>query len=629
MASIGTLASAIAVMLVANAPPSAGFARPPQGATSATTPAPPTSTVQLDELLREYDAWRFHEHPEQARERGLGFDPGSVTEEGVVPRMREDAQRRVFLDELATIDANSLSETDRLDLDVLRSLLENAIEGFELGDWLVAVTRFSGPQWTLPRSAQEWRFDDESDYARYLQRLTAAPGNLRSTIEVLRLGLERGRTPPRVVMADVPAQFDALLHGGGLDALAEPFGRMPSTIPPARRAEILAEFEGRLRPAIREATEELASFLTTEYIPRCAASIAASDQPDGQRWYAHRLRVATTTSLGADEINAIGLAEVRRIRADVLAAIHVTDWYAPGGTPDRALAALDDAELFSRFLEFVRTSPRFRASDASSLLARYRDLCKRVDPTLPRFFGALPRLTYGVRGEAPAPPLADMPAFAATERWPARYQPGTLARGEPAWLVANTSNLEERPTYEMVPLALREAVPGRHLQVALAQERDGVRETRRRTEFAACVDGWGLYCERLGVEMGMYADPYDDVGRLMREMSAACRLVVDTGMHAKGMSRDDAIRFLREHVAIGERDAAIEVDRCIARPGDACAETLGALAITRLRRDAEAALGERFSLRAFHDAVLADGELPLWALEANVRRRMDARRNAN
>ena len=282
-----------------------------------------------------------------------------------------------------------------------------------------------------------------------------------------------------------------------------------------------------------------------------------------------------------------------------------TDWSAA----DPARASMEEDARFAAFIQYLRTDPRFYCKSAEELLARYREVCKRIDPKLPALFKTLPRLTYGVR---------EIPRFMAPAQTTAYYMPGSPQRGEPGYFYANTYALDQRPTYEFIPLSLHEAVPGHHFQIALAQELEGVSEFRKDLDSTAFTEGWALYAERLGIEMGFFGDPYDDFGRLLYEMWRATRLVVDTGIHEFGWSREQAIDFMRRNTALSEINIANEVDRYIGWPGQATGYKIGELEIRALRAKAEAALGKGFDIRGFHDAVLLDGPLPLDVLARNI-----------
>jgi uncharacterized protein (DUF885 family) len=573
---------------------------------------PDAAAAALGDLIREYEAWRYYEFPELARSRGKATRDDAIAEVGIAAEGRRAGQRRVFLEELNAIDATKLNRRDRLDHAILRTTLEQAIERYERGLWLEAVGPLHGPQVSVGRLAEGMRFEGSADYENYLKRLTWVPQNIANVAEMLREGVVRGIVAPRVVLASVPAQFDACL-ASGLLPLRDPLLRIPASVPEARRIEMLREFDEKLLPAIRTAVTDLAAVVRSEYLRAAREAIACTAQPNGEAIYRFRLAQATTTALTSDAIHAIGLSEVARIHDELSGAIRRTDWYAA----DPAHSQLDAATLFVRFRDELRTNPRFYHATPEALLTGYRDICKRIDAHLPRLFGRLPRLTYGVRA---------VPSFMAPSQTTAYYDAGSIATGEPGWFSANTFALDQRPTYEMVPLSLHEAVPGHHLQIALAEELEGLRDIRRDGDFTAFVEGWGLYAERLGIEMGLYENPYDDCGRLLYEMWRACRLVVDTGMHAKGWSRERAIAYMTEHTALSALNIQNEIDRYISWPGQACAYKIGELKIRELRAFAEKTLGARFRLRAFHDALLGEGPLPLSVLEETMHRWIETER---
>jgi len=421
----------------------------------------------------------------------------------------------------------------------------------------------------------------------------------------MRAGLADGRTPPQDVMAGVPPQ--ALFHAEARyektpeeHALFKPFKKRPENDPLAARAKEIIKL--RVVPAFRE----LGIFLRDEYIPGCRRSTAALDLPDGKAFYNFALAGHTTTKLTADEIHKIGLGEVARIRGEMMKVIARSDF--PGK------ASLQDEALFKAFVTYLRADKRFYHETAEALLAGYRDICKRADAGLPQLFGKLPRLTYGVR---------EMERWLAPANTTARYYSGSLKNGKPGYFVANTFRLDQRPKYEMIALALHEAVHGHHLQISLAQEMENVPEWRTLLGYTSFVEGWALYSERLGLEIGggehgMYEDPYDDFGRLTYEMWRAMRLVVDTGLHSKGWPAEKAVQYMLDNSALTEVNIRKEVDRYIAWPGQATGYKIGELKIRELRARAEKNLGDKFDIRAFHDAVLSEGAIPLPVLETNI-----------
>ncbi len=560
-------------------------------------------TARLNQLIDAHDEWRLVVFPEYALKRGHETRAGELTDSSLAGIHRRNATVVQFLEEARAIDPAHLSDADARDYHLFRRDLELSVDGFRFGAWMMPVSGRNGPHQDIAQMGELATFADLDDYEAYLNRLLGVPGSLLGTMEVMRAGLAAGLVPPSVTVTEVPLQIRAA-RVGLRDSLRKPFTRMPKSIEPADRERLLRDFERTLEP-IDIMLTEFEVFFTNEYLPKCRATIAACDMPDGAAWYAHQLKVHTTTSLTAKEIHETGLSEVARIRAEMMTVIARTDWYAA----DKSRAEMSDDARFAAFIHYLRTDKRFYCTTAEELLARYRDVSKRIDPKLPALFATCPRLTYGVR---------EIPRFMAPSQTTAYYQPGSPQRGEPGYFYANTYALDQRPTYEFIPLTLHEAVPGHHFQIALAQELSGSREFRKDLDSTAFTEGWALYAERLGIEMGFFEDPYDDFGRLLYEMWRACRLVVDPGMHAFGWSRDQSIGFLQQNTALSELNIINEVDRYIGWPGQACGYKLGELAIRRLRAEAEAALGTAFDLRQFHDAVLLSGPIPLDLLERNI-----------
>ena len=339
------------------------------------------------------------------------------------------------------------------------------------------------------------------------------------------------------------------------------------------------------------------------YLPGARETIGASTLPDGEAWYAYRARRSTTTDMSPREIHELGLAEVERIRAEMEAVIASTA-EARAADPDAP-----EGDDFEAFAEWLRTDPRFYHDTPEALLAEYRDIAKRADPELASLFGTLPRLPYGVKA---------VPSFAEKSQTTAYYRGGSREAGRPGWFYANTYALDTRPRWEMEALTLHEAVPGHHLQIALAQEMEDLPRFRRHGGYTAFVEGWGLYAESLGEEMGFYEDPYSKFGQLTYEMWRAVRLVVDTGMHAFGWDRQRAIDFFAANSSKSLHDITVEIDRYIVWPGQALAYKIGELKIKELRARATEALGNDFDVREFHDVVLGAGAVPLEILERRV-----------
>jgi len=503
----------------------------------------------LEAKMRRSPTWASMRGDRRFDDR-LG-DPSPAAEEAWV----EAARRRLAaLDELP---AEGLSPANRINAALLRRELEERIAGHRFRGWLTPVSQLSGPQQWLPQLPERLSFTRRAHREAYLERLRAVPAYVRQTIANLRAGVAAGLTPPRVVLGSAPAQAlaqgdPALAEAPEEHAMFAPFAELPGDDP------LAASARAAIAEAVVPAFRELGEFLRDDYLPACRESTAAVDRPDGAAYYAWRLRVMSTLDLGPEEIHTIGREEVARIRAEMMETIARSDF------PRRD--ALEGDALFAAFVDHLRTAPRFYHDTPGELLRGYRDVAKRVDAELPALFRTLPRNTYGVR------PLPDYLAPSAPTAY---YYSGSLENGVPGYFMANTHRLDQRPTYEMVPLTLHEAVPGHHLQIALAQELEGLPEWRTTLHFTAFVEGWALYAERLGLEMGegprgLYADPYDDFGRLSYEMWRAMRLVVDTGLHDQRWmepGRGDRLHAREQRPDPGERRARGRPLHRLAGPG--------------------------------------------------------------
>ena len=564
-----------------------------------------TSDSTFDALAEEYQQWRDFSFPESAIAHGRPTSQDRITEPGMRGALNRHNEIGYLIEKIASIDRAQLNSANQLDYDLLNRDLRNDFDSFRFKRWMMPVGQRGGPQQDLPQFAESVPFRQSADWENYVKRMTRLGAAVRDTQSMMEQGLEEGIVPPAAVLEGVVGQFESVLRGN-LNEIETPLAHMPDSIP-AEQQQSLREQARTAKLDALLALGEMLAWLKETYIPKGLKSISAKDQYLGAEYYAFELKRFTTTDLTPDEIHRIGLDEVARIRGEMFEVIARTDWFA--GDPARAKLSNDDR--FSAFVTFLRTDPRFYHTSAESLLAGYRDVCKRIDAKLPEYFGVLPRLPYGVR---------EIPRFMAPSQTTAYYQFGSMKAGLPGWFYANTYALDQRPKYEMIPLSLHEAVPGHHLQISIANEVDGLREFRRDVDSTAFVEGWALYAERLGISMGLYENPYDDFGRLLYEMWRACRLVVDTGMHAFGMSRDDAIAFLQRNTALSRLNIEREIDRYIGWPGQACGYKIGELEIRRIRSECEKRLGERFDLRAFHDHLLSSGPIPLNVL----RTRMDA-----
>ncbi len=507
---------------------------------------------------------------------------------------REAQQLRDFLARLARIDRGRLTEKDRLNYDLFGRLKREALREIEFHVYRMPVSRMGGFHTFFAELGTFIRFDGVKDYEDYLARLAGYPAFSQGQIGLMREGLRSGITQPRLALEGTQGSITSFLADDPEQSLLyEPFKKLPEAIAPVERDRLQAEGRQAVRAAIVPAYRELLHFMEETYLPGARTTIAASELPDGKRFYEHRVRMNVSLDVTPASVHETGQHEVRRIRQEM----------------ESVRQKVGFAGDFAAFGEYLRREPRFYAETPAQLMKEVAFILKRMDGELPRLFRTLPRLPYGIK---------PVPDYVAPQTTTAYYWEGAGDGSRAGFYYINTYDLKSRPLYELEALSLHEAVPGHHLQIALQQELTDLPEFRRFEGFTAFVEGWGLYAERLGLEAGFYTDPYSDYGRLTYEMWRACRLVVDTGMHALGWSRDQAIAFLMENTALTELNVRNEIDRYITWPGQALAYKMGELKIRELRRRAEARLGDRFDLRAFHDAVLLEGAIPLDVLEEKI-----------
>jgi uncharacterized protein (DUF885 family) len=504
------------------------------------------------------------------------------------------ADRRMLAD-IDAIPVAGLTPEDQLNRELFRRLYADSIAGYEWGTQYLPLNHMDGIQ-NLDQVTQLLPFATVKDYENWLARLGGFDVYMEQNIALMRAGIAKKIVQPRVIMERVPAQIATqLVDDPTASPYYAPFRTMPDSIPAAEQARLRAAATQSIATTLVPAYRRFDRFFREEYLPACRDSVGVRDLPGGEQWYQSRIRWFTTTDLTADQIHELGLSEVTRIRGEMQKVIDRVGF--KGDLP--------------AFMSFLRTDPRFRYTDPKQLMQAYLAMAKRIDPLLTQYFGRLPRMPYGVR---------PIPDNTAPDNTTAYYQAPSLDGRRAGYYYVNLYKPEERPTYEIPVLSIHEAVPGHHLQIALAQELGDLPKFRRDYELTAFVEGWGLYSESLGEEMGLYADPYDKFGQLTYEMWRAVRLVVDTGMHYKGWTRQQAIDFFKANAAKTELDMVNETDRYIAWPGQALAYKIGELKIKELRARATRALGEKFDIRAFHDVVLGSGAVPLEVLDHNVAR---------
>lgn len=532
-------------------------------------------------------AWTYQQsqrHPEGGL---LDISPQALAE--------RHAQRLEFYQQISSLEATRLSAQNRINRDMILYDLANDIDQYEFNAHLMPLTNEYGFHSAVAAATSQAQLRTVEDYDNYLSRLRAIPAYFEQQMAYMREGIEQGITQPAVVLEGFT---DGILTYVTADPRSSvfyrPFERSSNQLSQAQFENFEMEAQTLIATEVNTAYQDFYDFMRNEYVPNARTTIAATTLPHGEQFYANRARHYTTTDLSPQEIHQIGLDEVARIRREMAEVIEQVGFNGS----------------FAQFIEFLRTSDQFYADSADELLKEAAYIAKRADAQLPAFFQHLPRTPYGVE------PVPD--EIAPT------YTTGRYVRAnrddQAGYYWVNTYALDRRPLYELEALTLHEAVPGHHLQIALAQEMDDLPDYRRQIYISAFGEGWGLYAEHLGQEMGFYQDPYSNFGRLTYEMWRAARLVVDTGMHTMGWSRERAVEFMASNSALSLHNVNTEIDRYISWPGQALSYKLGALKIKELRARAEDTLGNDFDIREFHHEVLKNGSVPLQTLEDNIER---------
>jgi uncharacterized protein (DUF885 family) len=570
-------------------------------APAATAPAPkPSGAAEARPLHAIFDQeWEYT----LAQWPDFATDVGDSRYNDRLPDLSEaavEARRahaRDLVRRLQGIARAGLPVEDQLDYDLFRYRAERTAEALAYPDEWLQIDQMGGTYSAVAELARQVPRRTLQDYEDFIKRLRAVPAYVDQSIALLRKGSAAGVTPARVTLREVAGLID--------NQIAEDVTRMPiydvvfrpdfpTSIPAAEQERVRQAGALALRESVLPAYRKLRAFFVDDYYPKTRTSTGWSDLPNGAAWYQVRVHEQTTTTLTPDEIHAIGLSEVRRIRTEM----------------EKAKDEAGFKGTLAEFGQFLRTDPRFFFADREAMLVAYRDIAKRIDPELPKLFGTLPRLPYGVQ---------PVPSYSEKTQPGGYYSEGSAETGRAGQVYVNLYDLPSRPKWDMEALMAHEGVPGHHLQIALAQELVGLPKFRRFGGNNAYVEGWALYSESLGAELGLYKDPYSRFGQLNSEVWRAIRLVVDTGLHAKGWTREQAIAFFRENSGSTLQDITVEVDRYLVWPGQALGYKLGELKIKELRAYATHELGDRFDLRKFHDVVLGAGALPLGTLEARVR----------
>lgn len=549
----------------------------------------------LETLIDDYWTNELEEDPFMATGAGVFDFNDRAPSVSVKDQSRRAAEAKSYLERLDALDRSALPEDDRVNADLLRFILKHEVALAPYRSYRIPFLADAGFHTRIASVVSGTPFRTEKDYVNYLDRLEGVPEYISQNIDNMRVGLAEGFTQPKEIIPLIIPSFEALVtEDAESHTLYSPFEEMPAIISDKRQRALRKEAKALIEDDLVPAFDALATFMKEDYLPNARETLGISETPGGEEYYAALARYFTTLDdVTPDEIHEIGLSEVARIRAEMNEVIK-------------------DAEFdgdFDEFLNFLRTDRQFYATTEQELLDRAAWIAKDIDGRLPAYFGKLPRQPYSVE---------PVPAELAPNYTNARYSGAALDSGRGGQFWVNTYKVEIRPLYQLPAMALHEGVPGHHLQSALALESEGVPAFRNNFYPHAYGEGWGLYSEKLGVEMGVYNTPYDHFGRLTWEMWRAARLVIDTGIHAKGWTRQQAMDYLASNTALSLHNVQTEVDRYIAWPGQALAYKMGELTIWELREKAERELGDKFDIRDFHDAILTEGGLPLEMLRDQI-----------
>jgi uncharacterized protein (DUF885 family) len=557
----------------------------------------PQRESSVDELHALFDeAWEFQmeESPLWATAVGRHEYDDRLPSVSIEDEERRAGYYRSVLERLQAIDRNQLDGAERVNYDMFERRLSDWVTGFEFKEYLIPITAESGFHTGFARLPERVPLRTTQDYENYVARLRAFPLYAEQHIEIMREGIANGYVLPRVVMEGYESTIEPhLVDDVSTSVFWKPFESFPVSVPAAEHERLRQAGLEAIRDEVIPAYRSWYRFILDEYIPSASSTIGASELPNGREYYEFLVRHHTTLDITPQEVHDIGLAEVARIRSEMEAIIEEVGFEGD----------------FGEFLDFLRTDPQFFVDTPEELLKEASFIAKKMDGKLPTYFKTLPRLPYGV---------APVPDHIAPKYTAGRYVGAPLGSTQPGYYWVNTHALESRPLWALPALTLHEAVPGHHLQNALRQELVDLPNFRRFSGINAYGEGWGLYSERLGVEAGMYTTPYEHFGRLTYEMWRACRLVVDTGMHYFGWSRQQGLDFLAENTALSLHEITTETDRYISWPGQALAYKMGEIKIRELRQRAEEALGESFDIREFHEVILMNGPVPLTVLEDQI-----------
>lgn len=551
--------------------------------------------ADLAAVISEYEQWSRLNDPITAGFEGDQDALGRLPDVSAEALADSRAELTGFQQRLSRIDPASLNDDETLNHAFLTRVVDDALGGIAHDEARTPFGNDFGFFVLMDFLSQATPIRSSADAEAWLARMEALPGYYADNIANARRGIQTGLTQHRLIAERVLATAQAQAAAPAAQSpLLGPFAQMPDTIPAAEQARYRAQALALVRDEILPQQRAFATFMEREYLPAARIELSVRSTRGGEDYYRFLVSRHTTTAITPEEIHALGLEEVARIRAEMDGVIRESGFRGS----------------FPQFLSYLRSNPRLYAVSAEDLIEKSAEIAKRAEEGLPALFGALPRLTYGVR---------PVPSEMAEGFTTARYMAGSFAMGRSGTYMVNTAHLNQRPLYELPALTLHEAVPGHHLQIALAQEMGELPYFRRNAMLTAYSEGWGLYAEYLGEEMGIYRTPYERFGRLSNEMWRACRLVADTGIHWLGWSLEQARQCFDENTALSAHNITNELERYVGEPGQALGYKIGELTFVRLRRESEAELGGDFDVRAFHDVVLSAGPLPMDVLEQRVR----------
>jgi uncharacterized protein (DUF885 family) len=550
---------------------------------------------RLHKLFEIEWAYRMASYPEEATYHGYSGHNDRWTDlstEAIESRKGDIAHT---LKTLETFDRDKLDDDDRLSYDIFHYILTDNITAGSFSPELLPLSQLEGPHINAPEILNLMPMTTLAHGNDAMARLEAVPALIRQTIELMKTGLAKGLVHPHITLRDVPKQISTQLDCPVAEAPMLKFlQNIPKSMPDADRSKLEKDTATIYTGKIISALKELKEFVENVYLPGCSEAIGCASRPNGRAWYEFLVRSFTTTQMTPDDVFTTGEQEVARIHAEM----------------EQTVKDADFKGSFEEFTKFLQTDPQFFFTEREDLVREYRNISKRADPELIKLFGKLPTLPYGVI------PIAE---YMEKSQTTAYYQPGSPTAGRPGYYYVNTYAVETRPKWEMEALSLHEAVPGHHLQIAIAQELTHLPAFRRHQWITSYGEGWALYSESLGTEMGFFTDPYSRFGQLAYQMWRATRLIVDVGLHYKGWSRRQAIDYMVANTGKSEHDITVEVDRYLIWPGQAVAYKIGELCISRLRQLAAETLGEKLDLRQFHDEILTHGPMQLDILEKRIK----------